>query len=249
MLDEAAVKEATDLMDQLGSISEGSASMNQIDSLRRRLGNLPKTHPLVIQLQKFRDTPIYVNGVLNPLADGLLEPSDPSPVSAVRASDTTTSSFVESDRCAGCNKSAKKCCSKCVESPDGLGVQSTATFYCDKECQKAHWSEHKTFCLGARQRKAVYRAAHISLRLCYIYLKAAFSWGTIQKLDKKGNHWFVHMDPESDGMCNFSTAVIPEVFDQEAILAYRSCNAVVAVFGPVLRSTLKGMLLEHLYHS
>ncbi|RBR15431.1 hypothetical protein FVER53590_09338 [Fusarium verticillioides] len=52
-------------------------------------------------------------------------------------------------------------CAGCTDAPDYDPGDSTTVVYCDRDCQKKHWSEHKSRCRVMKQRKILLRAATI----------------------------------------------------------------------------------------
>jgi hypothetical protein len=65
-------------------------------------------------------------------------------------------------RCSRCSKQAINSCAGCLGAP-GYGNEQLPqrTFYCSKECQKAHWSTHKAECKVFQTRRSLHRAAAV----------------------------------------------------------------------------------------
>jgi len=77
-------------------------------------------------------------------------------------------------KCASCGEEAKLVCTACKNCP--LEPNDTASIlYCTKNCQAAHWPEHKSECKARTTRRSLYRAADLAQK---IYLELCFqTWG------------------------------------------------------------------------
>ncbi|KAF5578789.1 zinc finger MYND-type [Fusarium pseudocircinatum] len=63
--------------------------------------------------------------------------------------------------CASCGTQATMRCAGCTDAPDYDIGDSTTVVYCDRDCQKKHWTDHKSRCRVMKQRKILLRAATI----------------------------------------------------------------------------------------
>lgn len=62
------------------------------------------------------------------------------------------------ETCALCGKNGTFQCARCAEGVDVNGEPAN-TKYCGRECQAAHWAEHKPQCKRANERKVFHRTA------------------------------------------------------------------------------------------
>ena len=89
--------------------------------------------------------------------------------------------------CAHCGNNATSVCHGCKGLPDGdKGV--IETYYCNSECQKKAWEEHKKDCKAAKNRQALFRAAALAKKMWLVFSKA--NWDTdFQNVGMEGEDW------------------------------------------------------------
>ena len=147
--------------------------------------------------------------------------------------------------CHVCDKPTTKCCIQCKGAPDLREGEYKSTFYCSSICQHGDWTKHKSTCLAAFERKILYRAAYTAHQLFLFQLRGAYASGSVESLEKKSAaEWCLHMQRQSKGIpeAPFPKELIPDSFDQEAILTRATCNEAVAFIGPLFETMLKGTL-------
>ncbi|PVH81728.1 hypothetical protein DL98DRAFT_571074 [Cadophora sp. DSE1049] len=96
-----------------------------------------------------------------------------------------------STKCTHCAKIALKQCGGCKGSPSYVGPQTSDTFYCDPECQKANWIQHKRQCKRLQTRIRLHRAAGLLEEIMKRVRKHAYPI-VFRELRFEGKH--VHLD-------------------------------------------------------
>lgn len=144
-------------------------------------------------------------------------------------------------QCLNCPKSATHTCKGCKAMPNATDGQISSAWYCGAECQKAHWTEHKTQCKAAQARQALYRAGAMLQQIFYLYSKITFTWspGPVEKI---GTTWLIHTSEYTgtSHLMPFPYAMVPDVQDQEALLTYQSCSSAVSQMHNVVNVFLRG---------
>lgn len=69
--------------------------------------------------------------------------------------------------CAHCQKPSTTRCTGCLGAPEYHNTTASATFYCNKECQKSDWQRHKSQCHILQARKKLARAAELLQSIFY----------------------------------------------------------------------------------
>lgn len=122
---------------------------------------------------------------LHGLRDEASPISAPNIKKSKEASDVPSHDFLPSSRttrgpCSKCGRAqAKNWCSGCCITKYGKAV--FATFYCDRDCMKAHWKVHKPACKGVR---ALRRAATVFTELWLGYLQLT-DYRDIESVDEE----------------------------------------------------------------
>ena len=79
-----------------------------------------------------------------------------------------------SGTCASCQRLTTHMCAGCLEAPLYDERFTEPTFYCNPECQKADWTQHKSKCKKLQARKSLGRAAMLLQAIFYrIRLRAS----------------------------------------------------------------------------
>ena len=74
-------------------------------------------------------------------------------------------------QCAECGKYATMRCVVFMNAPEYQLGQSAGSVYCDRECQKGHWSDHRARCRTLGQRKKLLRKGNILTAAMLTYPK------------------------------------------------------------------------------
>ncbi len=153
----------------------------------------------------------------------------------------TSASERDVHQCSNCPKTATHTCKACRATPNATDGQVSSAWYCGAECQKAHWTEHKTQCKAAQARQLLYRAGALAQQIFYLYTKTTFMWspGRIQKI---GTTWLIHSKDYTgkSQLIPFPYEIVPDARDQEALLTYQSCSTAVSLMHNVFKALLKG---------
>jgi hypothetical protein len=64
-------------------------------------------------------------------------------------------------KCANCGMGTSMRCVRCMDAPEYEPGDSVDSVYCDRECQKEHWPNHKAHCHALGQRKKLLRTVKI----------------------------------------------------------------------------------------
>lgn len=154
----------------------------------------------------------------------------------------TSSSLHHTRECSKCKKPASLTCKACKDTPSATDGQPSSTWYCGPECQKAHWTEHKSQCKAGQARQALYRAAIIAKKMFYAFMKITFMWNP-GRIEKIGKTWLIHpkIYTGTSQIVQFPYDIVPDVHDQEALLTYQSCNTAVSNMHNVVKTLMEGM--------
>lgn len=89
-----------------------------------------------------------------------------------------------SSTCANCGIPAKLECSSCKDAPaiDDIPIVR----YCNANCQRTHWNEHKSTCQRLRDRTTLYRVAGMAQRLFYVAQELCWIHFRIVNVEKDG---------------------------------------------------------------
>ncbi|KAI4723800.1 Palmitoyltransferase akr1, ankyrin repeat-containing protein akr1 [Aureobasidium sp. EXF-10728] len=94
--------------------------------------------------------------------------------------------------CANCGKvDAKSKCTGCDQAPNADGTPSASVSYCGKECQTAHWPQHRKGCRHMRARKALFRAGRLLQGIWYAVRRESFD-NAIVKVEEVDGDLVVH---------------------------------------------------------
>lgn len=144
----------------------------------------------------------------------------------------STHSEAQNKHCSSCGKPATMRCSQC-----GMHV------YCNAECQKAHWIEHKKTCKTKNLNKIMHRAGALLQRLYLAFCRTTFRDHEFTKIEDSGRHLTVHM--KSSGTKGRMFAPFPDHLisgekDREMVLCASRCVNFVGHFKNVIEMVLKG---------
>ena len=153
----------------------------------------------------------------------------------------TSASEHDVHQCSNCPKTAHLTCKGCKAMPNASDGQLSSAWYCGAECQKARWAEHKAQCKAAQARQALYRAGALAQQIFYLFSKAIYM-RSYARIEKIGATWLLHpkIFISKSPLVAFPYAIVPEVRDQEALLAFQGCNFAVSEMHNVVKALLAG---------
>ncbi|KAK6863670.1 hypothetical protein PG995_000198 [Apiospora arundinis] len=134
--------------------------------------------------------------------------------------------------CIACGKSGGLACTGCLLAFDSQHSIFKAV-YCSKECQTAHWPQHKAFCTS---RKAVGRAAFLLRDLFLLYKDFSYSDCLIQLREENGILYSILGDHDEDAtkgrtiIRQFPRELAPAVEDYQAYLMMQECSFIFSTF-------------------
>jgi hypothetical protein len=87
---------------------------------------------------------------------------------------TADESTMTPHACAQCQSPATNKCAGCLGAPSYGESGPNDAYYCGRDCQKAHWHQHKSGCRELRHRIRLQRAANLlKAIICRVRLHAA----------------------------------------------------------------------------
>lgn len=122
---------------------------------------------------------------------------------------------------------------------------TTPTYYCGVDCQRAAWKAHKIECRAANDRKLLYRGGNMLQDLFY-HLREVLFDNSIEKVVKKGNQLTVY---ETTG--DYATKQhlpfwplpregLDEDHDKAAVLTYWACSDATYLLNELIERLSKG---------
>ena len=149
----------------------------------------------------------------------------------------------DDQRCANCGERSTLNCTACKGAPNATEGVSSYTWYCEKECQQAHWDKHKIDCQNARVRRALFCAALTMQQIVYVFLKHSCMWNP-GRIEKVGMDWLVHPGPYKgkSALMPFPYNLFPDVHDRRALLTYATCDVACSCMLEIIRSLFRGKI-------
>ncbi len=148
-------------------------------------------------------------------------------------------------QCANCEIDATMKCSGCVDAPEYQPEDARDTVYCNRDCQKEHWPNHKAHCRTLSQRKKLLRAAQ-TLKTALLIYRSIFYDIDLTKIEYDDDGTlYLHQNLRSN-IVRAKRGPFPEHLTtnaehREAALANNQCTAAMALLGPLTRKLLEGM--------
>ena len=134
-------------------------------------------------------------------------------------------------------------CVSCKGAPEYQPGDAVGIFYCNRDCQKAHWSNHKAHCRALGQRKKLLRAAHILKAALLTYREVVYDID-LTKIEFRDGVLYLHQDqrpittPSKRGL--FPAYLTTNIDYKEAALANNQCTTAMALLGRLTRKLLEG---------
>ncbi|KAK4549521.1 hypothetical protein LTR36_006518 [Oleoguttula mirabilis] len=149
---------------------------------------------------------------------------------------------IQKAACEACGRASTTRCAGCIEGLDHYG-QPSPTYYCNKTCQKAHWTEHKADCKLANTRKVLYRGGELLQKAFYTFRDVAFDL-KITSVTKQGEALIVHdqcIDMSQGPLFRFPDRMVADEVDKKSILTLNACNDAPAYLHELSKKVFQGV--------
>jgi len=129
----------------------------------------------------------------------------------------------------GCNKLGTHQCGRCRN-----------VSYCSTECQKAHYSAHKTNCYKVNLDRTVHRAGNLLQQIFYLFREKMFT-EDVQSITRSATRFTIHMDgsQETHATCEGNSSS-----GSRHVLRCAAANSEEFVHQVLLRCA-NGKLIDH----
>lgn len=149
---------------------------------------------------------------------------------------------IQENTCAACGKASTTRCAGCIEGIDQQG-QLSPTYYCSKDCQRAHWSQHKAECKLANAHKVLYRGGELVQEMFYKYRERFFDLN-ISKVRHNPDTGTVGVYEgervRDEILIPFPTHLFTDDRDKQAALAWSACEFGVGYLSNQVKQAIKG---------
>ncbi|OQO11172.1 hypothetical protein B0A48_05428 [Cryoendolithus antarcticus] len=145
--------------------------------------------------------------------------------------------------CTVCKGSAKHRCSRRSEGVDVDG-HPTSTWYCGTECQKAHWSIHKTECKSVNLRKHLYRAGDILQATFLAHTRTTWNYRIVNIERGVDGRLQVHSEQKyTEHRVAFQGAHLSAI-EQGALLSHHEGVTPTSEMGGAIKQALAGTVVN-----
>lgn len=137
-----------------------------------------------------------------------------------------------------------KHCSSCGEPAAMKCGQCGVRVYCNAECQRAHWIEHKKVCKTKNLDKIMHRAGALLQKLYLAFRRITFRH-QFSQIGHSGRHLTIHTKPFTLPRVIFSPfpdSLVPNEKEKNMVLCASRCSNFVGQFKEVVEMILKGNL-------
>lgn len=145
--------------------------------------------------------------------------------------------------CANCGADATMRCAGCADAPEYHPGDSFRAVYCDHDCQRGHWPNHRVHCKAMQQRKKLLRAASILKAALLIYREADYDID-LTKIDFQDGVLCLHQKQTlvtaRSKRGPFPSHINACIEHKEAALAHNQCTTAMALLGRLTRKLLAG---------
>ncbi|KAF5650131.1 zinc finger MYND-type [Fusarium tjaetaba] len=146
--------------------------------------------------------------------------------------------------CASCGMQATMRCAGCTDAPDYDPGDSTTIVYCDRDCQKKHWTDHKSRCRVMKQRKMLLRAATILRSALLTYREILYDID-LTKIEAKDGMLYLYQNQRSVTSRvkwgSFPDHLTSNVQHREAALTINQCTLATALLSRPTKKLLTGV--------
>lgn len=146
-------------------------------------------------------------------------------------------------QCANCGTDATMRCVNCMDAPEYHPGDSVGSVYCNRDCQKRHWSNHKAYCKARGQRKKLLRTAQILKAALLTYREVMYDVD-LTKIELQDGVLYLHQNQRpittrsKRGL--FPDHLTTSIDHKEAALAKNQCTTAMALLGRLTRKLLAG---------
>ena len=114
-------------------------------------------------------------------------------------------------------------------------------YYCDQECLKADWVEHKRELKREEEREELKRVGDL-LQEMFNILRGNLTTCRIVGIRRRGLELVEYIDrqPSGDWLYNFPDDLCPPEADKQSLLANLQCTASVAFLGDITHHLMEG---------
>ena len=145
-------------------------------------------------------------------------------------------------QCASCETDATMKCGDCMNAPEYQFSESVDSVYCNRDCQKRHWSNHKIRCRVLRQRKKLLRIVNILKTALLTYKKVVYDMD-LTKIEFQNevfcfyqNQRLIIVRSKRDF---FPSHLTTDIEHKEATLANNQCTTIMALLNCLTRKLLE----------
>ena len=146
-------------------------------------------------------------------------------------------------QCANCGTDATMTCAVCKDAPEYRPGDSVGSVYCNRDCQKAHWSNHKAHCRAMGQRKKLFRAANILKAALLTYREVLYDID-LTKIQLQDGVLWLHQNQRPPTARSkrglFPAHLTTNTDHKEAALANNQCTTAMALLGRLNQKLLNG---------
>jgi hypothetical protein len=146
-------------------------------------------------------------------------------------------------QCAKCGEDATMRCAGCTDAPEYLPGDSVGIVYCNRDCQKGHWSDHKAYCRALGQRRKLLRAASILKAALLTYREVVYDVD-LTKIEFRDGVLCLYQNQKSITARSkrglFPDHLTTNIEYKEAALANNQCTTAMALSGRLTRRLLQG---------
>lgn len=134
-------------------------------------------------------------------------------------------------------------CAGCLDAPEYRPGDSVGVVYCNSDCQKGHWPNHKAHCRALKHRKNLLRTANILKAALLTYREVAYDID-LTKIELKDGTLYLYQNQRPitarAKRGPFPLNLTTNIEHKEAALANNQCTTAMALLGPLTRKLLEG---------